>query len=62
MWLIPDVPVVKVSTVWTPAEAAAGGIPRLISERARDDPEGHSQRAVDQLRGKARGDERQQRQ
>ena len=30
-WLIPEAPVVKTSTAWTLAEAAAGGTPRLIS-------------------------------
>ncbi len=30
MWLMPETHVVKVSTVWTPAEAAAGATPRLI--------------------------------
>src|SRR3954447_24627434 len=31
IWLIPETQVVKVSTVWTPADAAAGATPRLIS-------------------------------
>src|SRR6476469_6744117 len=30
MWLMPETQVVKVSTVWTPADAAAGATPRLI--------------------------------
>ena len=32
VWLIPEAPVVKTSTAWTLAEAAAGGTPRLISK------------------------------
>ena len=31
VWLIPETAVVKVSAVWTPADAAAGGTPMLIS-------------------------------
>jgi hypothetical protein len=31
-WLMPDTAVVKVSAVWTPADAAAGGTPMLISK------------------------------
>ena len=30
-WLMPETAVVKVSAVWTPAEAAAGGTPMLSS-------------------------------
>ena len=50
---------VKDSTVWTPADAAAGATPRLIEQRVRDDPERHAERAVDDLGGKADADERQ---
>ena len=31
-WLMPDTAVVKVSAVWTPAEAAAGGTPMMSSK------------------------------
>ena len=31
-WLMPDTAVVKVSAVWTPAEAAAGGTPMTSSK------------------------------
>ena len=60
VWLIPEAPVVNTSTAWTLAEAAAGLTPMRDQQGARNHPERHAERAVDELRREADQDEGQQ--
>ncbi len=60
VWLIPEAPVVNTSTAWTLAEAAAGRHAEGDQQGARNHPERHAERAVDELRREADQDEGQQ--